>query len=145
MTNKWYQGIPTCQGGGRGGLHLLMSPPPTASSSLHACLSSCTSLVMCRGLWYQVPCVSMQVDVCVFTPFCWLCSAVAHFEATPFPYPPLPPFVFPFICSNERRLGSVKIHPFFCLACQLFFFLRYAATEIHSALTLQWFLKCQNR
>lgn len=30
-------------------------------------------------------------------------------------------FVFLFICSSERRLGSVETYPFFCPACQLFF------------------------
>lgn len=55
----------------RGGLHpftlrLLLHPPLTHKHPL----CSYTSLVMCRGLWYQVSCVSLQVDVC-FHAICW--------------------------------------------------------------------------
>lgn len=46
------------------------------------------------------------------------------------------------ICQNLSFLPSgLSTISFFVL----FFFFRWDATEIHSALTPQWFLKCQNR
>ena len=59
---------------------------------------------MCRGLWYQVSCVSAQVDACFHT-ICWRRSSVAHFEANPLPHPPLPPFVFPFSVFQWKKAG----------------------------------------
>lgn len=70
--------VPRSTGYAKGGV---LHPPFTRK---HPPFVPRTSLVMCRGLWYQVSCVSMQVDVCFHT-VCLFSSTVAHFEATPFP------------------------------------------------------------
>ena len=133
MTNKWYQEERLAKGGGGAAtLHA------AASSSLH----TNTPLLFMHRPGY-VSCLVIAGLMCVFSHICWLCSSVAHFEATTSPYPP---FVFPFICSNERGwdlstspLSSVWLVNF------LFFLDGLPAVVIHSALTPQRFLKYKNR
>lgn len=114
---------------------------PTASLSLHTKPPLVLTSKPGDVLWLVISRsrVHWSKLMCVFTPFVGSAAPSPTLKAA---FLILPPFVSPFKHSNERQLGSVKIHPFFCLACQLFFFwlfLRWDAVEIHSALTSQRF------
>lgn len=113
MTNKWHQGVPTCQDGGIASLHPT-PPPPNTPPSVDARAWLC--VVACDSRSHVYPCKLM----CVFTPF------VGSVAPSPTLKPPASLILLflalfsPSVCSTERRLGSVKTYPFFCLHRQFF-------------------------
>lgn len=118
------------------GLHLFMLPlpsrpkrPPSVNARAQLCVVACDT----RSHVY------LRKSMRVFTPFVGAAAPSPTLKPTPFLILLFLPLFSPSVCSNERRLGSVKTYPLFCQACQLFFFFRWAAEEIHSSLTPQWF------
>lgn len=117
MTNKWYRGVPTCQRSG-------------------GCVSSCfpsrhvqkrPPSVNARARLRVVACdtrshVYLRKSMRVFTPFVGAAAPSPTLKPAPFLILLFLPLFSPSVCSNERRLGSVKTYPLFCQACQLFFF-----------------------
>lgn len=116
-TNKWYYGILALPQ--RGAVASLYTTPAASFCHLHThthlysvhtpawlCVMACDS----RSHVY--PCELMCM---CFHTFRWFCAVIAHFEATLCPcfFPTSsslsPSFIVSsFMCSNKRRLGSVK-------------------------------------
>lgn len=118
------------------------SPHAIPAASHRKQFPLCSWLVMCCGLCYLVSCGCIQADVRFLT-IRWFCNLVSHFEASACCYPPLPSFVCLIIWSNERGWDLSK--SVLSSVWPVSFFSIWSATEIHSTLTPQQLLKCQNK